>query len=80
LVHATGRRAHELGLGAAAQRDQLVGPGRAPASSATAAATEQTTAAEEDKPAPTGTLLSMCTRSPGTGRPDSRTAHTEPAG
>lgn len=47
--------------------------------SSSAVATEHTTAADEDNPAPTGTSLSMATDTPVLSAPRARNGHTTPA-
>ena len=50
-----------------------------PARWAIATATEHSRAADDESPAPSGTVLSTHTSSPGTSTPASRSAHATPA-
>ncbi len=54
-------------------------PSASPARWAIATATEHSRAADDDSPAPSGTVLSTHTSSPGTATPASRSAHATPA-
>jgi len=52
---------------------------RSPSRSSTAVATAQVSAADDDSPAPGGTVLSSAMRRPGTSAPSLSSAHTTPA-
>ena len=64
---------------AAARSRRASGVVSIPSRSATATATEHSSAAELDRPAPSGTVPSTKTSTPGTSWPASRSAHSTPA-
>ena len=64
---------------AATRRSLVARSSGMPATEATATATEHSRAADDDSPAPSGTVLSTQTSSPPTSTPDSRSAQTTPA-
>ena len=64
---------------ASTRRRRCGSPSASPTRWAIATATEHSRAADDDSPAPSGTVLSTHTSSPGTSTPASRSAQATPA-